>query len=94
MPTLDHNSVPVSQQHIRRLEPDEADLLTDITLRSKAYWKYDDEFMRIVGPTMTIHSEAIRSSIYNGLEDAGRVVGFYSLEAPQDDQITLENLFI
>lgn len=87
-------NTPQAAWIIRQAQPNEADLLTDVTLRSKAYWGYDADFMKNVTPILTIHAETIATSEYWVLETDGVVQGYYSLEAPIEDSITLENLFI
>jgi N-acetylglutamate synthase-like GNAT family acetyltransferase len=79
---------------IRRAVPEDAATLTQITWRSKAHWGYDEVFMAIARPIMQIQPDNIREYDYVVLETAGQIAGFYSLEAPQGDTITLENLFI
>jgi N-acetylglutamate synthase-like GNAT family acetyltransferase len=50
--------------------------------------------MTKVVPLLTVRAQAIQENVYMVLEEAGSIVGYYSLEAPQDTSITLENLFI
>src|SRR5262245_12186483 len=40
--------------HLRAARPDEADLLTDLCLRSKAVWGYDEAFMRACRAELTL----------------------------------------
>lgn len=40
--------------HLRPARPDEAELLTELCLRSKAVWGYDDAFMRACRAELTI----------------------------------------
>ena len=40
--------------HLRPARPDEADLLTELCLRSKAVWGYDDAFMRACRAELTL----------------------------------------
>jgi N-acetylglutamate synthase-like GNAT family acetyltransferase len=79
---------------IRPAVPDEAETLTHLTWRSKAYWGYDEVFMAKARPVMAITPEMIRDNLYYVLETDSEIVGFYSLEKPADGEIVLENLFI
>src|SRR5687768_14923343 len=52
-------AVPGDVARIRRARPDEAEHLTALTLRSKAHWGYDADFMAACVPSLTITSERI-----------------------------------
>ncbi|MBC8171014.1 MAG: GNAT family N-acetyltransferase [Anaerolineae bacterium] len=79
---------------IRRAVPEDAETLTQITWLSKAHWGYDEAFMAVARPIMRIQPGKIRDYDYFVLETDGQMAGFYSLEDPQGETITLENLFI
>jgi len=44
---------------IRRARPEEAGALTDLVMRSKAHWGYDDDFMALCLPELTVQPAAI-----------------------------------
>jgi GNAT superfamily N-acetyltransferase len=79
---------------IRQARPEEAIALTELTLRSKAYWGYSPALIEEWRDIMSIPPELIRNHPVYVIEDTGRVCGYYSLEHPDGDQIMLENLFI
>jgi N-acetylglutamate synthase-like GNAT family acetyltransferase len=79
---------------IRRALPEEAALLTELTLRSKAHWGYSHALIEEWRDIMKVAPELIRNHPVYVLENTGRVCGYYSLEHPDGDQIMLENLFI
>lgn len=79
---------------IRRALPEEAAVLTDLTLRSKAHWGYSLALIEEWRDIMKVAPELIRNHPVYVVEDSGRVCGYYSLEHPDGDQIMLENLFI
>ncbi|MBZ0282826.1 MAG: GNAT family N-acetyltransferase [Anaerolineae bacterium] len=83
-----------NERVIRRAQPGEAALLTNITYGSKAYWGYDEVFMAIARPLMAISAEQIRNNCIYILEIGEQAAGYYSLEKPEGEAITLENLFI
>jgi predicted N-acetyltransferase YhbS len=68
---------------IRPARPDEAELLTGIALRAKAYWGYDEAFMAACREELTVDAAVIeRASTFTVVaEDDGRVRGFAVLAA-------------
>ncbi|MFE5584251.1 GNAT family N-acetyltransferase [Kitasatospora sp. NPDC056531] len=68
---------------IRPARPDEAELLTGIALRAKAYWGYDEAFMAACREELTVDAAVIeRASTFTVVaEDGGRVRGFAVLVA-------------
>jgi N-acetylglutamate synthase-like GNAT family acetyltransferase len=83
-----------TQTLIRRATPEESDTLTELTLRSKAYWGYSQVLIEKWRAIMSVSPELIRNHPVYVAENSGRVCGYYSLEHPDGDQIMLENLFI
>jgi hypothetical protein len=64
---------------IRPAEPDEAQALTELTLRSKAHWGYDPEFMEAVRGELTLTRAQVAEQSVFVAEDHGVVAGFYAL---------------
>jgi GNAT superfamily N-acetyltransferase len=60
---------------LRTPRPDEAALLTELCLRSKAVWGYDTEFMRTCRDELTLTPERMRSSRLQVAEIDGCLVG-------------------
>jgi predicted N-acetyltransferase YhbS len=60
--------------------PEEASLLTELCLRSKAVWGYTDEFMFACRSEMTLTAESITSSHVKVAEINERLVGMAQLE--------------
>jgi GNAT superfamily N-acetyltransferase len=79
---------------IRRATPDEAQVLTDLTRRSKAHWGYDAVFMAKHWDELAVTAEQIMDEHVYLLEANGRICGYYWLGYSCGDMITLENLFI
>ncbi len=78
---------------IRRARPEEAALLSDLALRSKAHWGYDAEFLERCRPSLTLTRRYIDSDPVYVAEDAGEVLGFYGLTgSPPEGE--LEYLFV
>ena len=78
---------------IRPASPDEAELLSDLALRSKAHWGYSQEFLEACRAELTLTPEDISSSPVFVLEGGKQIVGFYGLRE-QDDEVELLYLFI
>lgn len=64
---------------IRRVKPEEADLLTEISLQSKAYWNYPESFFRAWLPELTITYQYIKDNIVRAVQLGEHLVGYYSL---------------
>lgn len=78
---------------IRLAHPDEAAVITDIAMRSKAHWGYDVAFMEACRPILTVHQSTILSGNAWVAEQDQRLVGMYTL-APQANAIELDMLFV
>jgi N-acetylglutamate synthase-like GNAT family acetyltransferase len=64
---------------IRRAVPEEADALTELALRSKASWGYDDAFMAACRDALTITGDEIHHYPVFVVADDQRVVGYYAM---------------
>ncbi|GAA1952354.1 GNAT family N-acetyltransferase [Catenulispora subtropica] len=79
---------------IRPARPDEAGVLTDLVLRSKAYWGYSEEFMESCRAELTVRPEDVvakRTTV--ATTDDGRIVGvaMFTGEPPHGE---LDGLFV
>jgi N-acetylglutamate synthase-like GNAT family acetyltransferase len=87
----------MSESHvIRQARVDEAQLLSDLALRSKAHWGYSREFIESCRAELSygeaqLLSEQMRFFV---LENAQRVVGFCALALQSGTEIELEALFV
>lgn len=79
---------------IRPARPDEAALLTDLALRAKASWGYDDEFMAACVRELTIRGDDIRNAAFFVLEEDGQVIGFCGLRDDGDGRGELVDVFV
>ncbi|ACQ79399.1 GCN5-related protein N-acetyltransferase [Beutenbergia cavernae DSM 12333] len=78
---------------LRPARPDEAALLGDLALHSKAHWGYDDDFLAIVAGELTYDPASIEARRTVVAERDGDVVGFVTLDgAPPVGEIG--NLFV
>jgi GNAT superfamily N-acetyltransferase len=78
---------------IRPARADEADQLTDLSLRSKAYWGYDASFLARCRSIMRLKTASIATWPHHAAEIGGRIVGFYGLER-EDEGVGLDYLFV
>lgn len=78
---------------IRRASPDDAKLLSDLAMRSKAHWGYSDEFLEACRAELTITPDYIASSPVFVLEEETRLIGFYGLRE-EENATELVYLFV
>lgn len=87
---------PATDFTIRAARAGEAEALTALSLRSKAHWGYDADFMRQCVAALTVDPAAIAAErVFVAVDPAGRrvgVAGVAALEAPGDCEIT--HLFV
>jgi GNAT superfamily N-acetyltransferase len=63
----------------RPARPEEADALSALALRSKAYWGYDAEFVEACRSELTLTADFIKAGQVRLIENGNDAVGFYSL---------------
>lgn len=79
--------------HLRPPRPDEAELLTELCLRSKAVWGYDDAFMRACRTELTLSpADFARSSLQVAVE--GETIAGVVQVVVAGDNADLAKLFI
>lgn len=67
---------------IRKATLDEANFLSDLALRSKAYWGYDESFMKDAVEDLTLNPIHISNGMVYVYEDNGdKVIGYYAFSA-------------
>lgn len=69
-------------------------MLTDIALRSKRAWGYDDAFMQRIMPDMLVTREALQSGYGIVAEDDGVPIGYALARMLDDGEAFLNDLFI
>lgn len=74
----------------------EAPLLSDLALRSKRHWGYDDDFMNRCRPQLMVDPDQITRGRVTLAEDEadGGVTGFYALAGSSDDDAEISMLFV
>ncbi len=74
--------------------PEQALLLSDLAMRSKAYWGYDEQFLEACRDDLRITSKYIATCHVYVLRLDDRIIGFYGLRWHPDNTIELADLFI
>lgn len=82
--------------HIRRAASDESELLTELSMRSKAYWGYDPAFIAACADELRIDASDLSdpSQVWRVAEADARITGVYGLVPVDDDIVELEALFV
>lgn len=70
---MDHR---LHEAEIRWATPDEANSLTELAVRSKAHWGYDDEFMTKARPALEVSTDYIRNWPVFVLTIGADLIGF------------------
>jgi GNAT superfamily N-acetyltransferase len=78
---------------LRSARPEEGAALTELCLRSKAVWGYDDAFMAACRKELTLTPASIRSSQMQVAEFDGRLAGIAEVKSA-GDTAQLEKLFV
>jgi len=81
---------------IRKANPREADVLTGLAIRSKAYWGYPQSFMDACRNELTVAEKSLSSAdihYYVAEGDSG-LRGYYAIEKLDGREFELEALFV
>ena len=78
---------------IRRARPPEADRLSALAFRSKAYWGYDVDFMETCRADLTVLADDLLTELVYVLDLQDQLMGFYRLRV-QDNTVMLSDLFV
>lgn len=79
---------------IRRAVPDEAALLSELAMRSKAVWGYGPEFMAACRDELTLSRDDVTTHETFVVDEDGVPLGFYNLERLDNNQVELGYLFL
>ena len=80
---------------IENVQPGDIDQLTDISVRSKAYWGYSDDFMQKCTKELTVTKDDIgRSGLYFKAVASNQISGFYGLERFTLTVFELDRLYV
>jgi N-acetylglutamate synthase-like GNAT family acetyltransferase len=81
---------------IRPARVHEAPLLSDLALRSKAYWGYSAEFIEQCREELSYSEQQLRAEHirFFVIESLQRVAGFYALKRLSATEVELEAMFV
>ena len=81
---------------IRTATSNDAAVLTDLAMRSKAHWGYSDAFMAACREELTVSNRKLDSDryTYRVAESSRRIVGFHAVLFAASNQAELEALFV
>jgi GNAT superfamily N-acetyltransferase len=81
---------------IRHAAPEEATELSDLAIRSKAYWGYSRDFLDACRSELTIAPEQFLDSNFECFVAVGddSILGFYSLDTVSSAEYELDALFV
>lgn len=75
----DKKKIQHIKMHIRKAKEEEYQVLTDISFKSKGYWRYPVEYFDIWKEELTITSEYIAKNKVFVVESEDLIVGYYSI---------------
>ncbi|TPG38731.1 GNAT family N-acetyltransferase [Flavobacterium pectinovorum] len=79
---------------IEKAKPNDDQILTEITKKSKAYWGYSKEQIENWSQFLTVSKEYIETkSVYNLIVE-DQIIGYYSFFHESENTIKLDNLFV
>ncbi|MAS33155.1 MAG: GNAT family N-acetyltransferase [Anaerolineaceae bacterium] len=80
---------------VRRAEPEEASLLSDLALRSKAHWDYPASFIEACRDDLTVTPHDIaQHAVFVSIASGNQITGFYMLVRRSAAEADLSMLFI
>lgn len=81
---------------IRKASIEEVHLLSDIALKSKAFWGYSSEFITACKEELIVTQEKIESKAFSYwvYEHKNDILGFYAIEKISSEAAELEALFV
>lgn len=81
---------------IREAKSNEAEVLTGIAIRSKAYWAYSQSFIEACRDELTVTDGSLNSADlhYYVAEGESELLGYYAIEKLNDREFELEALFV
>jgi ribosomal protein S18 acetylase RimI-like enzyme len=81
-------------KRIRRAQPEDAEAISGLALRSKAHWSYSDEQMAVFRLELVLSPDQVLQSNAHVIEEAARLLGFYTLSQLGDQRTELEHIFV
>ena len=79
---------------IRPASLEEVGYLSDLALRSKGYWGYDEAFLDACRGELTVHAHALKVKPTWVLQENSRIWGFYVLASKTETIAELDLLYV
>lgn len=80
---------------IEKANPDDAQILTEITFDGKAFWGFSKKQLAEWTELLTITPDYISENpVYKLVLDSSEIAGFYSFLTINENEIKLDNLFL
>lgn len=80
--------------HIEKANVKDSSALTDLTLRSKAFWGYSDQQMEEWTGDLEVSKNYIETNWVYLIKIKNKSVGYYSFQRISRSKVKLDNLFI
>lgn len=84
----------LSGMEIKKAIPSDAEKLSDLTIRSKSYWKYGDDQIEKWKSELTITSAYILTSEVYNLFEGNKLMAYYAYFSLDEERVKLDNMFI
>lgn len=82
------------ERHIRPAKVEEAQKLTQLNLRSKAFWGYDESFIQKYTWELTITPKFIEEHPTFVMISDDKIIGYYMFMKRSEERVELEYLFV
>jgi GNAT superfamily N-acetyltransferase len=81
---------------LRPAVAEDVDSLSELAVRAKAHWGYDDDFIEACREELRVRPGDIDTHRFTAAVDvtSGRIVGFYGLTGTSNDDAELSELFV
>lgn len=79
--------------NIRTAKANEYEILTDIAIKSEAYWGYDSDYMNKFKSIYNVNEDFINNNLTVVIEEDENIVGFYGVLI-ENNETSLEYFFI
>ncbi len=85
---------PEATYTIRPARPEEAEILTELAIRSKGHWGYDAAFLAACRAELTFSAEDLSNALSFVVDGPDGPAGFYRLLVRDDGMGELDDLFV
>jgi len=79
---------------LEKANPDDHEILTVITQKSKAYWGYSEQQIKIWSDALTVTKTYLETTPVYKLSIDNQIVAYYSFVYEDEHTVKLDNLFV